>query len=51
MYLILKKIRQTSQYKLEEVIDWAACPKYLQFILKEFNLPVVLNKKTFIEYF
>ena len=45
------KIRQDSQYQLEEVQDWATYLEHLQAILKEFDLTGALNKKPLIRYF
>lgn len=46
-----EKIKRGFQYWLEEVFDWAAYLEYLQMILQEINLAVILNKQILIQYF
>lgn len=44
-------MKQNAQYQQKDVLDYAACLKYLQVILKEFDLVAALNKKVVIWYF
>lgn len=45
------KIKRDSQYQFEEVLDWTIYLKYLQAILKKFDLATTPNKKILIWYF
>lgn len=41
----------TSQYQLEEVINWAIHLEHLQVILKKFDTAATPNKDLLIRYF
>ena len=46
-----EKIKKDSQYQLEEVLDWVACLKHLQAVLREFDPAATLNEEIMIRYF
>ena len=45
------KIKRDSQYQLEEVLDWAAYPKDMQAVFREFDPAAIPNKEIMIRYF
>ena len=48
---IWKKLKQDSQYQLEEAYDWASYFKHLQSIFIEFDPAVIPTKSMMVRYF
>ena len=48
---IWKKLKQDSQYQLEEVYDWASHLEYFQSILMKFDLAAIPTESSMVGYF
>ena len=48
---IWKKLKRDSQYRLEEVYDWASYLEHLQSILMEFDPAAASTESTMVRYF